>query len=150
MHYCSLFLCYHSIVIWLLFRSSCCWLDPFLLLINSFCITDWIFYIVDKFFLYWCSFLLHCYLAFLVLFSCYLALLVVISSSCCVVQFFLLLFSSSSYYLVVFIVLVGSFYCVGLIPLVVGQLFLLMLVDYSCCWCYWLVFFVLPFGSFYY
>jgi hypothetical protein len=27
---------------------------------------------------------------------------------------------------------------------------LLMLVDYSCCWCYWLVFFVLPFGSFYY
>lgn len=87
----------------------CCWLTPFALLIEF-------FYIVDKFFLYCCSFLLHCYLTFLVLFSCYLALLVVISSSCCVVQFIFLV------PIIIIIILLCYF------ALFIGWF------DSSCCW----------------
>ncbi len=135
LHYCSLFLCYHSIVIWLLFSSSCCWLTPFALLIDF-------FYILDKFFLYCCSFLLHCYLTFLVLFSCYSLFLLQLAPFVVLVN--------SSYYYYYFVVLVGSFHCVGLIPFIVGQPLLLMLVDSCCCWCCWLAFLVLPFSFSYY
>ncbi len=100
------------IVGWIL---VCCWLTLFALPIE-------IFYIVDKFFLYCYSFLLHCYLGFLVLFGCYLALLVATSSSCCwstplvnVGWLFLLL-----------VLLVGFFFGYCLSPLIV-------LIDYTYC-----------------
>jgi hypothetical protein len=155
LHYCSLFLCYHSIVIWLLFSSSCCWLTPFALLIDF-------FYILDKFFLYCCSFLLHCYSTFLVLFSCYSLFLLQLAPFVVLVN--------SSYYYYYFVVLVGSllcwfdsFYCWST-PLVnVGWflLLLVLLVGFSCstiqfllllCWSIYLIvglFFLLLVGFFF-